>query len=107
MGDGVTLADLRSVDLFDDLADDELREWLDVVSCSVVPPGELIEEQGEPASGLKLLLAGSARTFLVEADRPEPVGRQTAPTWLGAIAVLTEGPMGVRMQAETECRVAL
>jgi signal transduction histidine kinase len=107
MGDGVTLADLRSVDLFDDLSDDELALWLDVVSCCLVQPGELIEEQGEPASGLKLLLTGSARSFLVDAERPEPVGRQTAPTWLGAISVLTEGPMGVRMQAETVCRVAL
>jgi signal transduction histidine kinase len=104
---GVTLADLRSVDLFDELSDDELEPWLDVVSCSVVQPGELIEEQGEPASGLKLLLSGSARSFLLDAARPEPVGRQRAPTWMGAIAVLTDAPMGVRMQAETVCRVAL
>jgi signal transduction histidine kinase len=29
------------------------------------------------------------------------------PTWMGAIAVLTGGTLGVRMQAETDCRVAM
>jgi signal transduction histidine kinase len=107
MGDGVTLADLRSVDLFDDLDDAQLAPWLDVVSCREVQPGELIIEQDDPPAGLQLLLSGSARTYLVDGDRPEPVGRQVAPTWMGAVAVLTEAPMGVRMQAETVCRMAM
>jgi signal transduction histidine kinase len=107
MGDGVTLADLRSIDLFDDLDDAELEPWLDVVSCRKVQPGDLIEEQGDPPTGLQLLLTGSARTYLYDGERPEAVGRQVAPTWMGAIASLTDTPMGVRMQAETECRMAL
>lgn len=106
MSDGVTLADLRSIDLFDDLSDAELGPWLDVVTCRKVQAGELIEEQGEGPSGLQLLLTGSARTFLLDGERREPVGRQVAPTWMGAIAALTDAPMGVRMQAETACRVA-
>jgi signal transduction histidine kinase len=104
---GVTLADLRSIDLFDDLDDDALAQWLEVVTCRKVAPGELIEEQGDPPAGLQLLLSGAARSFLVDGDRPEPVGRQVAPTWMGAIAVLTDAPMSVRMQAETACRMAL
>jgi len=107
MSDGVTLADLRSIDLFDDLDDGALSEWLDVVSCRTLAPGELLVEQGEAAGGLQLLLEGSARTYLVDGAHAEPVGRQRAPTWIGAIAVLTGGPMGVRMQAETACRLAL
>jgi signal transduction histidine kinase len=107
VGDGVTLADLRGVDLFDDLSDDELGLWLDVVTCRKVQPGDLIEEQGDPPAGLQLLLTGSARSFLIEGDHIEPVGQQVAPTWMGAIAVLTDAPMGVRMQAETDCRMAL
>ena len=80
--------------------------WLDVVRCRKVPAGELIEEQGEPAAGLQLLLNGTARSFLLNGEQPEPVGRQTAPTWMGAIAALTDAPMGVRMVAETDCRMA-
>jgi signal transduction histidine kinase len=103
---GVTLEDLRRIDLFDDLSDDDLAPWLEVVTCRKVPAGELIEEQGDPPAGLQLLLTGTARSFLVDGEQVEPVGRQTAPTWMGAIAVLTEAPMGVRMVAETACRMA-
>ncbi len=98
---GVTLEDLRRIDLFDDLTDAELSLWLDVVTCRKVQAGDCLAEQGAPAPGLQLLLNGSARTFLMDGDRPEPVGRQRAPTWIGAIAVLTGGLMGVRMVAET------
>jgi signal transduction histidine kinase len=103
---GVTLEDLRAVDLFDELTDDELSRWLDVVTCRKVPAGELIEEQGDPPRGLQLLLTGAARSFLVDGEQVEPVGRQVAPTWMGAIAALTDAPMGVRMRAETDCRMA-
>ena len=41
------------------------------------------------------------------ATRRSRVGRQLAPTWIGAIAVLTGGPLLARMQAETECRLAV
>ena len=53
------------------------------------------------------LLDGSVQALMIEKGRQEPVGRQRAPTWMGAIAVLTGGPLGVRMQAETAGRIAL
>ena len=53
------------------------------------------------------LLEGSLQALGARGERAEPVGRQHAPTWMGAIAVLTGGPLGVRMQTETPCRVAL
>ena len=58
-------------------------------------------------TGVILLLAGSVQALMIEKGRQEPVGRQRAPTWMGAIAVLTGGPLGVRMQAETAGRIAL
>ena len=103
----VTLAELRSVDLFDDLDEEQLAEWLAVATVESLEPGELIFEQGLEPSGLKLLLGGEAQTLLVDGERKEPVGRQVAPTWMGAIAVLTGGTLGVRMEASTPCRVAL
>ena len=60
-------------------------------------PGEVLAEQGEEPPGVLLLLEGTALALLVEGDRAEPVGRQVAPTWMGAIAVLTGGALGVRM----------
>jgi signal transduction histidine kinase len=103
----VTLAELRAVDLFDDIDDEQLAEWVAVASVESLEPGGLIFEQDEEPPGMKLLLEGEAIVVLVEGERLEPVGRQFAPTWIGAIAVLTGGPMGVRMKAETPCRVAL
>jgi signal transduction histidine kinase len=102
-----TVADLRPVDLFDDLDDDQLAQWAAVAKPYDAAPGEVLAEQGEDVAGVLLLLEGEAQAFLMEGDRAEPVGRQGAPTWMGAIAVLTGGPLGVRMQADTACRVAL
>jgi signal transduction histidine kinase len=107
MNDPVTLADLRAVDLFDDLGDDDAGQWVAVATAHRVAPGEAIAEQGKEVPGLQLLLAGTAQTWLVDRDRAEPVGRQHAPTWMGAIAALTGDVLPVRMQAETVCRVAL
>jgi signal transduction histidine kinase len=105
--DAVTLSELRSIDLFDDLDEAALEEWLAVAQPIIFEPGEPLAEPGAPVPGVQLLLEGSVLTFLVEQDRVERVGRQEAPTWMMAIAVLTRGSLGVRMMAETHCRVAL
>jgi signal transduction histidine kinase len=103
----LTLDDLRRVDLFHDLDDDDLGVWLAVAEERAVAPGELVVDHSEEAEGLLLLLEGTAQGMLVNGAREEPVGRQEAPTWIGAIAVLTRGKLGVRIAAETPCRVAL
>ncbi len=103
----VTLADLRAMDLFDDVGDDDLAAWLAVADERTAEPGEVIAEHGEPAPGVVLLLDGTAQTYLAEQDRFEPVGRQIAPTWALAISVLTDGPIVIRLQAESACRLAL
>jgi signal transduction histidine kinase len=104
----VTVQELRTVDLFEELDDQQLAEWVPVAHVYRVPAGEIIAEQGEETRGLQLLLAGDAQaTILDEAGTSEPVSRHKAPTWMGAIATLTGGSLGVRMRAENDCRVAL
>ena len=103
----ITGADLRRIDLFDDVADPDLEAWVAVARPRDVEPGEVIAEQAEVPAGVTLLLDGTAQSLLVSGGRAEPVGRQQAPTWMAAIAVLTEGPLGVRMQALTACRLAV
>ena len=56
---------------------------------------------------MQLLLLGDAQASIVDGASSEPVGRHKAPTWMGAIAVLTAAPLGVRMQAETAGRLAV
>ena len=103
----ITAADLRTVDLFDDVSDDDLESWLAVVHEKRVETGELIAEHGVPVSNMLLLLEGSGRNFVFEDDRAEPMGSQVAPTWLGAIAALTGDELGVRVVASTPCRLGL
>jgi signal transduction histidine kinase len=103
----VTLAELRTVDLFDDLDDDELGQWVAVAQPYHVGPGETIVEQGQEPRGLQLLLEGEAQALLLDGARSEPAGNQRAPTWMGAIAALSGRPLGVRMQALSACRLAI
>ena len=103
----VTLAELRAIDLFDDLDDAQLHEWLGVARPRAYEPGEVLAEQGEVPPGVQFLLEGFVQTFLVDQERSERVGRQQAPTWMLAIAAMTGGRLGVRMEAETACRVAI
>ena len=107
MSPPVTAADLRPVDVFDDLDDEGLGEWAAVARWRDAEPGEIVVEQGEEPEGMLCLLEGTLQTLARDGDRLEPVGHQEPPTWIGAIATLTEGPLGVRMVAITPCRIAL
>lgn len=103
----VTLQELRSIDLFDELDDEQLGEFLAVAKVREAPAGERLSEPDGVPLGVQLLLEGSAKAYRVEEDRTEPVGRHRAPTWMGAIAVLSDTPVGARMVAETTCRIAI
>ncbi len=103
----LTVADLRPIDLFDDLSDDELQRWVDVAQVRAAEPGDVIAEAGQPPPGFHLLLEGALRTARVEDGRVEPVGTQVAPTWLGAIPLLSENDYRVRIQCDTPCLLAL
>jgi signal transduction histidine kinase len=103
----LTLGQLRAIDLFEGLEDAELERWLAAAQPFSAEPGEVLLEHAELVSGLVLLFEGVVETQIISDGRTEPVGRQLPPTWMGAIAALTEHPLGVRMQAQTECRLAL
>ena len=103
----LTLSDLRTIDLFDELDDDELAEWLAIARPHLAQAGEILAEHGDIPPAVFLLLEGTIRTFLISGDHVEPGGRQIAPTWMGAISALTEGALGVRIQAESACRIGV
>jgi signal transduction histidine kinase len=103
----VTVADLRPVDLFDDLDDEALAEWAAVAQWRAAQPGELVLEHGQRPEGTLCLLEGTLQTLARDGERLEPVDHQVAPTWIGAIATLSEGAIGVRQVAVTPCRIAL
>ena len=103
----VTIADLRPVDLFDDLDDRALAEWAAAGEPRSAQAGEVVIAGDGPAAGLWCLLEGTLRTFVRDGERLEPVGHQEAPTWIGAVPTLTETPITARMVALTPVRVVL
>ena len=104
----VTVADLRRIDLFDDLGDEALQRWADATVAFKVPADELIAEADTSPRGLLLLFDGRFRMYKATGeDRFEPIGHQEAPTWAQAISALTESPIGVRIVSEVECVVGL
>ena len=97
---------LRAIDLFDDLDDAELERFAQAAELRELPPGSVIAEHGQPARFL-LLLSGSIDVIAVDpAGRPEPVSRQTAPTWVGAIIAVTGGVSPVRIETATDVTLA-
>jgi signal transduction histidine kinase len=103
----VTVADLRPVDLFDDLDDTELAEWAAAARWRGAEVGDVVLEEAGEAAELMCLLEGTLQAFRRDVDRLEPVQRQVAPTWIGAVPALTETPLPVRMVAVTRVRAAV
>lgn len=104
----VTVADLRRIDLFDELSDEALQRWADAALAFRVPADEVIAEADTSARGLLLLFDGRFRMYKAAGeDRFEPIGHQEAPTWAQAISALTESSIGVRIVSETDCLVGL
>lgn len=101
----VTPEELRTVDLFDTLDDAELARWIAVGEVRELEAGTVIAEQDETAQAFTLLLTGTARALIVEGDRTDVGGDHVAPTWIGAIPVLTQMPFAVRMVARTDVRL--
>ena len=103
----VTVADLRPVDLFDDLDDDRARR---------VGGGRRAARRrgrrGRPRGGLRVpgAVLPARRDGAAVPTRRRPAragGHQTAPTWIGAVPALTETPVSVRMVAATPVRGAV
>jgi signal transduction histidine kinase len=103
----ITAEELRSIDLFDELSDEQLAEWVAVAVPLSVAAGEVMAEPGGESRGAQLLLEGESEAQILNHGRTEALDRHVAPTWMGAISALTGGSLGVRMVAVTDCRLAL
>jgi signal transduction histidine kinase len=103
----VSLEMIRSVDLFDGLTDEELELWRAATQAFNIRGGEIVHEQDTSPRGLLLLLDGRTRMYKMNEERFEPIGHMQAPTWMQAIAAITETPVGVRMVADGDCLIGL
>jgi signal transduction histidine kinase len=102
-----TLEDLRRIDLFEGLDDDELARWQAVAVIREFPADAIVAEARDANAGVFLLLAGVIQGFVFESGRLEPVTRQVAPTWMGAITAMTERGFAGEMRAVADVRLAV
>jgi signal transduction histidine kinase len=103
----LSVADLRPIDLFDDLDDSELERWAAVTHIQGYKAGDIVAEQGQRQPSMFLVLEGTLQALLVNDGRVEPAGQHNAPTWIGAIGVLIEMPISLRIQAATDARIGM
>jgi signal transduction histidine kinase len=101
-----TIEQLRSIDLFDGLSNDELQMWADAAHVRDLAPGVIVAEQDQVAP-FHLVLSGSLDVLMVHvAGDTERIGEQVAPTWVGALAALNGGLSTVRTQTVTPVTLA-
>jgi signal transduction histidine kinase len=102
-----TAEQLRPIDLFEGLDDAALARWAQAARLRTLAVGESVTISGTPTPSFHLLLEGTLEAITLDADgRGEPVGSHVAPTWFGAIAVLTGGLQLVHMVATIEATIA-
>jgi CRP-like cAMP-binding protein len=99
--------ELRELDLFAELTDEQLEPWAAAAELAEFPAGTMLAEQGADSPQVTLLLEGTAQALVSDGVMLDPVGDHVAPTWVGATAALTGGPLGVSMRASTDVRAAL
>jgi signal transduction histidine kinase len=98
--------ELRGMDLFEELTDEQLDQWAQVVDIREAQDGDVLLEQGS-SPGPLLLFTGRTRAHMAVDGRNEPANANTAPTWIGAIAAITESPVPITVEADGACRVAI
>jgi signal transduction histidine kinase len=98
--------ELRRIDLFEGLADEQLDAWAKVVHIRDAQDGETLLEQGT-SPGPLLLFTGETKAYVTVDGRSEPANANTAPTWIGAIAAITESPVPITVEADGPCRAAI
>ncbi len=102
-----TLEELRRIDLFDGLDDEQLGRWQQVAVIRTANAEDVVAEAGDASAGVFLLLEGVVQGLIFESGRLEPVTRQVAPTWMGAITAMTETGYAGQMRAMTDVRMAV
>jgi signal transduction histidine kinase len=102
-----TVAELRQMDLFTELSDEQLETWCEAAELHDIAAGSVMAEQHETKTGLVLILEGTIEALVKDGSGDEPIGDHVAPTWMGAIPTLTGGPSAVRMVARGDLRVAV
>jgi signal transduction histidine kinase len=98
--------ELRRMDLFDGLSEEQLDAWVDVIDIRDYADGDRMLTQGE-SPGPLLLFSGTTRGYHEADGHIDPMTPNHAPTWIGAIAAITEDRLPLNVDADGPCRAAI
>src|SRR6202012_5641421 len=102
-----TVAELRPIDLFTELSDEELVQWCEAAELNDLPANTVYARQDETKTGLILILKGTIEALVQDGSGDEPLGDHSAPPGSGAIPARVGGPPAVRMVPRDDVRVAV
>jgi signal transduction histidine kinase len=99
----ITADDLAGIDLFDEVGEAERAAWAAVTEEQWYEDGEYVMREGVR---FLMLLEGRLDAIRQRPDGTDELdGQQIAPTWLGAISVLTEQPPPMWFRAAGRTRM--
>jgi len=102
----VTVDELRAMDLFEGVPDEQLAAWAEAARERVVERGDVVVQFGAMGAPFALLLEGRLDGYFMIDGREQLEHRHVAPTWLGAILALTDSEALATVRAAERSRVA-
>src|SRR5918997_826841 len=101
----VTVAELRTIDLFDGVEQEQLETWAADFAERRLERGDVLVRMGEEEVPFSILLEGRVDASVPADGREEVDHQHQAPTWMGAILALSGAEARVTIRAATSCRV--
>lgn len=104
----LTAADLAPIDLFDEVGEEERAAWAAAAQEQVFEAGDVVLRGEDLPWTFLLLLEGRLDGIRHHDDGTSVVDhQQVAPTWLGAISVLTEQPPNISFRVVERARLGI
>lgn len=98
---------LKKVEIFQNLADDELYEISRSVSELSVPKGYIIIEEGTPGDSLYIIKQGKVIVEKEKNDRTTVLAKLEPPRFFGEMSLIDEFPHSAKVTALEDCQLLL
>ena len=95
--------DLSTLELFQYLPQERLHWVCDRAQKVELAAGEILVQEGDPAKGVFVLMAGKIGITRISEGVDIPVGQHKAPQFFGEVPILTDEPVSVTLHAITDC----
>jgi signal transduction histidine kinase len=95
--------DLAKLEIFQHLSPERLDWVCDRAQKVELAAGEILVQEGAPARGVFVLIAGQISITRISEGMDIPIGQHKAPEFFGEVPILTDEPVPVTLHAFTDC----